>query len=148
MWSVYVLMLVSLHERGFESHSKFGIISNWRRGRDSPAYQQGKDSPCYLARVFARAWVRIPLQVRYHLKLAERKGFPCLSAGEGFAVLFSSCVCTSVGSNPTPSSVSSQIGGEEGIRTPDTLSDIPDFESGAFNHSATSPQDLDPDKLP
>ena len=32
MWSVYVLMLVSLHERGFESHSKFGIISNWRRG--------------------------------------------------------------------------------------------------------------------
>lgn len=30
-------------------------------------------------------------------------------------------------------------GGEEGIRTPDTVSGIPDFESGAFSHSATSP---------
>jgi len=30
-------------------------------------------------------------------------------------------------------------GGEEGIRTPATLSDRPDFESGAFSHSATSP---------
>jgi hypothetical protein len=32
--------------------------------------------------------------------------------------------------------------GERGIRTPDTLSRIPDFESGAFNHSAISPQFL------
>ena len=31
------------------------------------------------------------------------------------------------------------IGGEKGIRTPDTVSGIPDFESGAFNHSAISP---------
>ena len=30
--------------------------------------------------------------------------------------------------------------GEEGIRTPDTVSGIPDFESGAFSHSATSPE--------
>ena len=30
-------------------------------------------------------------------------------------------------------------GGEEGIRTPDTVSGIPDFESGAFSHSATPP---------
>ena len=30
-------------------------------------------------------------------------------------------------------------GGERGIRTPDTVARIPDFESGAFNHSATSP---------
>ena len=30
-------------------------------------------------------------------------------------------------------------GGEGGIRTPDTVARIPDFESGAFNHSATSP---------
>ena len=33
-------------------------------------------------------------------------------------------------------------GGEEGIRTPDTVSGIPDFESGAFSHSATSPWEL------
>ena len=30
-------------------------------------------------------------------------------------------------------------GGEGGIRTPDTLADIHDFESCAFDHSATSP---------
>ena len=33
-----------------------------------------------------------------------------------------------------------KVGGEEGIRTPDTVSGIPDFESGAFSHSATSPE--------
>ena len=31
-------------------------------------------------------------------------------------------------------------GGEGGIRTRDTLADIPVFETGAFNHSATSPE--------
>ena len=31
-------------------------------------------------------------------------------------------------------------GGEGGIRTPDTVARMPDFESGAFNHSATSPK--------
>ena len=31
-------------------------------------------------------------------------------------------------------------GGESGIRTRDTLADIPVFETGAFNHSATSPR--------
>ena len=31
-------------------------------------------------------------------------------------------------------------GGESGIRTRDTLTDIPVFETGAFNHSATSPR--------
>ena len=30
-------------------------------------------------------------------------------------------------------------GGEGGIRTPDGLAPIPVFETGAFNHSATSP---------
>ena len=30
-------------------------------------------------------------------------------------------------------------GGEEGIRTPVTLSGKPDFESGTFSHSVTSP---------
>lgn len=30
-------------------------------------------------------------------------------------------------------------GGERGIRTPDTLAGTPDFESGTFNHSASSP---------
>jgi hypothetical protein len=30
-------------------------------------------------------------------------------------------------------------GGEGGIRTLDTENRIPDFESGAFDHSATSP---------
>src|SRR5271156_82785 len=30
-------------------------------------------------------------------------------------------------------------GGEEGIRTPDTLSGMPVFKTGAINHSATSP---------
>src|SRR5204863_5804646 len=31
------------------------------------------------------------------------------------------------------------IGGEGGIRTPDTVARMPHFECGAFNHSATSP---------
>ncbi len=31
-------------------------------------------------------------------------------------------------------------GGEGGIRTPDTLSGMPVFKTGAINHSATSPQ--------
>ena len=31
-------------------------------------------------------------------------------------------------------------GGEGGIRTPDTVARMPHFECGAFNHSATSPQ--------
>ena len=30
-------------------------------------------------------------------------------------------------------------GGEGGIRTPDTLSGMPVFKTGAINHSATSP---------
>src|SRR2546426_1251579 len=32
------------------------------------------------------------------------------------------------------------IGGERGIRTPDTLAGTPDFESGAFSRSASSPE--------
>jgi hypothetical protein len=32
------------------------------------------------------------------------------------------------------------IGGEGGIRTPDTVARMPHFECGAFNHSATSPR--------
>src|SRR5262252_9084435 len=35
------------------------------------------------------------------------------------------------------------IGGEGGIRTPDTLASMPHFECGAFNHSATSPKPPD-----
>ena len=31
-------------------------------------------------------------------------------------------------------------GGEGGIRTPDTVTRMPHFECGAFNHSATSPE--------
>src|SRR5262245_43846624 len=31
------------------------------------------------------------------------------------------------------------FGGEGGIRTPDTVTRMPHFECGAFNHSATSP---------
>ena len=31
-------------------------------------------------------------------------------------------------------------GGEGGIRTPDTVTRMPHFECGAFNHSATSPR--------
>ena len=34
-------------------------------------------------------------------------------------------------------------GGEEGIRTPDTLSGMPVFKTGAINHSATSPVTTD-----
>ena len=30
-------------------------------------------------------------------------------------------------------------GGERGIRTPETLARLPVFKTGAFNHSATSP---------
>jgi hypothetical protein len=33
------------------------------------------------------------------------------------------------------------VGGEGGIRTPDTVARMPHFECGAFNHSATSPHD-------
>jgi hypothetical protein len=32
-----------------------------------------------------------------------------------------------------------EFGGEGGIRTPDTVTRMPHFECGAFNHSATSP---------
>jgi hypothetical protein len=32
------------------------------------------------------------------------------------------------------------IGGEGGIRTPDTVARMPHFECGAFNRSATSPE--------
>ena len=32
------------------------------------------------------------------------------------------------------------VGGEGGIRTPDTVTRMPHFECGAFNHSATSPE--------
>src|SRR5467141_240816 len=32
------------------------------------------------------------------------------------------------------------FGGERGIRTPDTLAGTPDFESGAFSRSASSPE--------
>src|SRR6516164_2782621 len=32
------------------------------------------------------------------------------------------------------------VGGEGGIRTPDTVARMPHFECGAFNHSATSPR--------
>jgi hypothetical protein len=34
-----------------------------------------------------------------------------------------------------------RIGGEGGIRTPDTVARMPHFECGAFNHSATSPEE-------
>ena len=37
-------------------------------------------------------------------------------------------------------------GGEGGIRTPDTLSGMPVFKTGAINRSATSPE-LRPDQL-
>ena len=33
-----------------------------------------------------------------------------------------------------------QLGGEGGIRTLGTFARTPDFESGTFDHSATSPQ--------
>jgi hypothetical protein len=32
-----------------------------------------------------------------------------------------------------------ELGGEGGIRTPDTVARMPHFECGAFNRSATSP---------
>src|ERR1035437_6912742 len=34
-------------------------------------------------------------------------------------------------------------GGERGIRTPDTLSGLPVFKTGAINHSASSPRDVE-----
>jgi hypothetical protein len=39
---------------------------------------------------------------------------------------------------------SKSTGGEGGIRTPDTLSGMPVFKTGAINHSATSPQTAAP----
>src|SRR5882724_4050293 len=36
-----------------------------------------------------------------------------------------------------------KFGGERGIRTPDTLAGTPDFESGAFSRSASSPESDD-----
>ena len=41
-----------------------------------------------------------------------------------------------------------KIGGEGGIRTPDTLASMPHFECGAFNHSATSPESKQAIKSP
>ena len=40
------------------------------------------------------------------------------------------------------------LGGEGGIRTPDTLASMPHFECGAFNHSATSPESKQAIKSP
>ena len=40
------------------------------------------------------------------------------------------------------------LGGEGGIRTPDTLASMPHFECGAFNHSATSPESKRATKSP
>src|SRR5215813_7580243 len=37
------------------------------------------------------------------------------------------------------STTNKMLGGEGGIRTPDTVTRMPHFECGAFNHSATSP---------
>ena len=60
--------------------------------------------------------------------LAERKGF---------SFLIVSPLAPQV---RIPSGVRRGVaGGEEGIRTPVTVSGKPDFESGAFSHSATSP---------
>src|SRR5262249_16621843 len=39
-------------------------------------------------------------------------------------------------------------GGEGGIRTPDTVTRMPHFECGAFNHSATSPWPRSAGRLP
>jgi hypothetical protein len=63
--------------------------------------------------------------------MAERKGFSVLLV-RPFGLTGSNPFCCDSGCVGG--------GGEEGIRTPDTVSGIPDFESGAFSHSATSPE--------
>src|ERR1700729_3495152 len=45
----------------------------------------------------------------------------------------------SVTNNARNCPATSESGGEGGIRTPDTLSGMPVFKTGAINHSATSP---------
>ena len=40
---------------------------------------------------------------------------------------------------PKNAEISIDKSGEGGIRTPDTVTRMPHFECGAFNHSATSP---------
>ena len=48
---------------------------------------------------------------------------------------------TNSGGNEDGNSLHSRLsGGERGIRTPDTVSRIPVFKTGAFNHSAISPR--------
>src|SRR6202521_5350478 len=46
---------------------------------------------------------------------------------------------SSIGSSCSQSQDNKGNGGEGGIRTPDTLSGMPVFKTGAINHSATSP---------
>ena len=62
---------------------------------------------------------------------------------------FALAVASKVGSNEKPlillfknQGLASDHGGEGGIRTPGTLTRTPDFESGTFNRSATSPKGL------
>src|SRR5581483_6465553 len=45
-------------------------------------------------------------------------------------------------SKPAENVTREGTGGEGGIRTPDTVTRMPHFECGAFNHSATSPREL------
>src|SRR6185503_18214973 len=44
--------------------------------------------------------------------------------------------------------IATDVGGEGGIRTPDTVARMPHFECGAFNHSATSPSGAECGEIP
>lgn len=55
--------------------------------------------------------------------------------------LATSLPAIAIGKEKAPEKIQGLLvsGGEGGIRTHDTPKRIPDFESGAFDHSATSP---------
>ena len=69
-----------------------------------------------------------------------------LVGGEGGIVRLSRCLRGSFVHTPTPQIqkapawVPFVFGGEGGIRTHGNVNATPDFESGTFDHSATSPE--------
>ena len=89
---------------------------------------------------------RHDLRMRMHVYVAEPKVARILSGVDGAdteAVENSPCLPTLGGSGFCWRRVSQLRGGEGGIRTHGTVAGTPHFECGAFDLSATSPQDQD-----
>lgn len=85
----------------------------------------------------------VPIKPLWHLSayFSSRSGSATNSSSATVAIRSGCLWMTAHDKEYGPDSV---CGGEGGIRTRDTLADIPVFETGAFNHSATSPDAIHP----